>query len=139
MALRRTHAARQLQESSGALNSLVPVKRAVEKTSLCCMFAHCTPHFTSMPASSSPGPSIFTTPNRPHFHEFIKITKIERGIFLDPQGIPRSPPGTPRRTPGTPRRTPGTPRSPPENENLYPKHLSGVKLPIARLWRPVCY
>jgi len=54
---------------------------------------------------------------------------------LSSQGTPRRAPGGPRRAPGDPRRAPGTNR---ETKPIY-KHLSGVKLPIARLWRPVCY
>ena len=60
--LRETHAARQLQEAVGLLAGGAGSGRCV-KTSLCCMFAHRTLHFTSMPATQSPATSIFTDPN----------------------------------------------------------------------------
>ena len=64
----------------------------------------------------------------------------------DPQEAPRGspgghqgPPGGPQETPRDPQETPrGPPESPQKRKPIY-KHLSGVKLPIARLWRPVCY
>ena len=49
----------------------------------------------------------------------------------DPQEAPRDPQKSPRNLPGTPQETP-------RETKPISQHVSGVELPIARLWRPVC-
>ena len=55
-------------------------------------------------------------------------------ILRKPQESPRNP----RKLSGSIQKASGNFQEASGNQNLYTNHLSGVKLPIARLWRPVC-
>ena len=123
--LRETHAARQLQESSWALKICSRVIPRGEYVPCRPCFADFTLYFTWQIA-----PQVYAKTVKPiwfemYFLRIHKITRIVLGDFWETFGSPRGPPG-------------GAQEAPRRAKPIY-KHLSGVKLPIARLWRPVCY
>ena len=91
-----------------------------------------------------------------HFQIDLKLTSASPpwesfgrafGTQGDPKMTPREPQVSPQEASGNHRKPPGSLpgtfqkrfQQSPQQTTPISQHLSGVKLPIARLWRPVCY
>ena len=113
---RLTSGARQLQESSSALRGVGGAVDGIEKLAPCSVFAHTTPHFTTVPASELRPTLIFTDRICPRISVFARIADSDLGEIWERFGSPRGPPGDPQETP----------RRPPGHQKPIYKMLSAV-------------